>query len=293
MVLNSYGIPLTKIKKGLREFTFTPAYIKASVIGTETEFQQNPNDKISSRDTTSSFTYISYQENESKGFGGILSYFHALGNKLGYAINFSHIRLSGTQFALAEYGADGSPSLEKKHFVDEEGDSTQLMAYMVYDHFAATEKSFNIPLFFGFGLYDSVQEANGSFSINTSVHSNDTVTYNATIDTVSFGFILGGAFQFDTGDFRWSPFLLAFFPLDTPEYVVQASTATGTILTSEVRTETEGDTFLPSGGIAVSYMPWGLTFRWTPNLFNLFESHEDIEFKQSVLTLSKTWTWFD
>ena len=86
---------------------------------------------------------------------------------------------------------------------------------------------------------------------------------------------------------------MAFFPLDTPEYVVQANTASGKNLTTEVRKEEDGDTFLPSGGIAVSYMPWGLTFRWTPNLFNLFESHEDIEYKQSVLTLSKTWTWFD
>lgn len=295
MVLNSYGVPLSPIKKGLKELTVTPARISASVQGVSTDNLQNPADTLESRSTSSNFSYLNYKENESSGFAGIISYFHAVGDKWGYAVNFSHVRLTGSLFAMAEYGGDSDPTLENKFLAEEEGDSTQLMAYVIYDPFAGSEKSYSLPLFLGMGFYDSFQKATGSFAINTTTNGSTTVSYSAEIDTISVGFLVGGSFQFNTGKIRWSPFILGFIPLETPQYFINATTSNGTVIINEERQDDGGDSILLSGGLAVAYEPWGISLRWTPNLFSvgdeLFGDDDGEDYSQSVVTLSKTWIW--
>jgi hypothetical protein len=290
MVLSSYAIPLSPIKKELKELSVTPAYIKAHSITSGGDDATS----LNSIDIASPDSDSQYNESRTNGWGTTLSWFHALGDNWGYSINLSYAKLSGSQFVLAEYDAAGS--LTKKHMADENGSATQLMGYFVYDPLTDNEK-FSLPLFFGLGFYDSFQKTELTVDVNVSGYpANTTIEYSAMIDSIYYGLMVGGSFQFETGDFRWSPFIVLFFPTEKPIYDIEVTRAdTNESISSYHEEESDSDPYLPSGGIGVSYKPWGLTLRYVPNIFNLMhyfegeeEGHESIG--QTVLTVTKTFS---
>lgn len=289
MVLSSHGIPLSPIKKGLMELTVTPAYVKAHEKFTDKEV--NPNESLYKIDPSASNTDSNYTEGEAKGFGGVISWFHGLGKNWGYALNFSHVSLSGKVFALGEYNNAGD--LTNKHMATDEGSATQLMGFGVYDPFFDSE-NYKLPLFFGFGFYKANQEAALRATVNVSdLPANTVVNYKAEVDQLSYGLVAGGAFKYHTGDFDISPFFILFFPVDPPDYEVRAYREdTGAFFTSYSEESKDHEFVLPSGGITGSYRPWGVSFRYVPNIFNflhkIFGDEEEEDIDQTVLTVSKT-----
>lgn len=268
MVLSSYAIPLTPVKKGLKELTVTPAFVEA-----HEKDQSAPK----------------YLESEGRGFGGIVSWFHALKDSWGYSVNFSYMVLKGKLLAMTEYDTTGN--LLRKHMAAETGHTVQLMGYFVYDYFYDNEK-IGLPLFIGLGLYECFQKATLRAAVNVpSLPANTMISYKAQVDSVSAGIILGGSFQFNTGDFRWAPFVAFFLPLEPAQYSVNGTREdTGELLSTLNQTLSSKDKILSSGGLGIGYLPLGINFKWVPNIFNLFyylDKDEDIG--QTIITISKTW----
>jgi hypothetical protein len=300
MVMNAYSIPQGEITQGKKELTITPVYAKA-----ESLFSVGPagGDSIDSIDITSDQDQIQYTEDEAKGGGVVVSWFHGINDQWGYSLSASHVRLSGRSMAFAEYDASGNFSA--KNFADEDGHATQLMAYFVYDTMKKS-KHFSLPIFVGGGLYYASQDASTTKTVNVTGLNNIGIKYNAEIDTLTYGLALGFAFKVNISDFRFGTFLLAYIAPSAPEYEVTATrTDTGANLIDVFNTEKETDSIFPSGGFSLTYTPWDFTVSWVPNIFNLIGGDKDQvdtfdnglsstqkeSTDQSVITLSKSFTF--
>ena len=287
MVLASYGIPFRKIEKGKKKLTVTPAYIQADSLF---NVANGNGDDVNRINTSSQGQSILYTENDATGGGAVVSWFHGLGESWGYSVIVSHIQLSGETAAFAEYDSSGAQSA--LNFADEDGHATQVFGLLVYDPLSHYNK-ISLPIFLGAGFYYASQEAEFSKVVNVTNLSNVQVNYNAEINTLTAGLTLGAAFQFNTWDFRWNPFLMVFFAPDPPEYDVTATRGdTGASLLNSFTQEEDPDTVFPSGGISVTYEPWDVSATWIPNWFHVLEGSDDTEeTNQSIITFSKSWTW--
>jgi hypothetical protein len=291
MVMNAYGVPLNPIEKDKKEFKLVPVYATADSLFS---VQPQGGDSINSINVGSGQNSIKYTENEASGGGFVFNWFHGLGDNWGYSITASHIRLSGETMAFAEY--NGSGNNVATNFADEDGHATQAMAYLVYDPLRK-KQGFSLPLFVGVGAYLSSQEATLSKVVTTPDLAGVRIDYKSEIDEFTMGMSLGFAFQYNSSDFQLSTFILAYLAPNIPKYRVNATRAdTGAKLLNDFDPPVEEDTIFPSGGFSISYIPWGLSYSITPNIFNLIggdESQPDFqeETSQTVMTLSKTWTW--
>ncbi|MDH5581692.1 MAG: hypothetical protein OEY33_07280 [Bdellovibrionales bacterium] len=259
--LSSNAVPLTRIRKGLKELTLTGAYITVK-----------EDDEESINDTTDFSDNVIYESTgEADGYGISFSWFEALGKNWGYSVIASYTPLDGKTVAL--YETDNNNFVTSKHKADIEASSFQALGFVVYDPLNDRD-NLNTPLFVGAGLYQASQKG----SLEKTIGS-DTYKWNAEIDFVSVGFVLGGALQFNTGDFRWSPFMMGFFGTSTPSYELTVQKNNTNVFTNSAEPEFEVQWL---GGLAFKYMPWELGGRWTPNFFG---------HNQDIFTLSKTWTW--
>ncbi|MFZ9001339.1 MAG: hypothetical protein ACO20H_08545 [Bacteriovoracaceae bacterium] len=258
--LSSNGIPLSPIRKGLKELSLTAAYINVG---------EDDDDYASGVEKP-----LSDPKSTADGYGINVSWFEALGKNWGYSIILSHTPLHGDVVALAKMDTNDE-TIEREYRAEIDATSTQALGLVVFDPLYNHE-SINTPIFIGAGLIQSDQKGSLIQDIDGTLYD-----WKASTEFLSVGLALGGAIQFNTGDFRWSPFLVAFAGTATPVYEVSVERAGNNDFTNNQESEFEVQYL---GGIGLQYTPWGVSAKWTPNFFG----HD-----QSLYTLSKTWTFDD
>lgn len=100
----------------------------------------------------------------------------------------------------------------------------------------------------------------------------------------SFGWYAGFSLQFNTGPFKWSPFVFVNDSFSKPEYTWTVTNHTrGTSVTKH---QTTSETGLWGFGIPVTFRPLGLTFTYIPDWI---EVQNGAKFSSYVMSWSKKW----
>lgn len=270
----SYGIPITPLRRGLKELKVVPAYLSGEAHLTRTPATFNA--------SGAGPTTMSIEDNSASGFGVVVSWVHGLSDHWGYSVTGAFARMSGESVAWAEYNA--ANALVKEHKADESGHAMILSAMLILDPFSDPE-GFRLPLFLGFQVMKQVQEADLEAAAATLGAS---TRYRNELDATFGGPFVGASAQFNTGPVRWAPFAAIQIKGNNPtSHSTLTNAASGAVL--KTGTFTNGDDFLPYMGVGVLYRPWNLGMTWVPNAAKLFGEEEDVS--SNLLTVSKTFSF--
>lgn len=267
VMLSGKVIPLSPMKPGLRELKIVPAYV-------ETDVQENFSSSAppGGGGSTGGSGDI---DTRAKGAGLAVSFFSAWSERWGWSVQGTAVKWRGSGYGLEETAGGRVIA----HRTDDKALVTMGLGTIVFDPLGGKGGRFNLPVYAGYGVLHQKLDSKAKAYLN---NVGAQVRFEADVDPLAHGPVLGGSVQMAAGDFRFAPYIsmmLNFAQGDSESRAINA--ATGALL--ERRTGLGGDERIIAGGIAASYVPWGLTFSYNPALMK--------EGRIFSISLSKTFSW--